>query len=89
MKVEQENLTLKQKLVSIEDKLLENNLIISGVEESKLEEAGPRHEKLDIVLTKVLPGETEEEKLEKAKKLEIVSTARLGKYNPIRGHPIF
>ena len=41
VKVEQENLTLKQKLVSIEDKLLENNLIISGVEESKLEEAGP------------------------------------------------
>lgn len=26
---------------------------------------------------------------EKAKKLEIVSTACLGKYNPIRGHPIF
>ena len=83
MKVEQENLTLKQKLVSIEDKLLENNLIISGVEESKLEEAGPGREKLDIVLPKVLPGETEEAKLEMARKLDIVSTTCIGKYNPI------
>ena len=41
VKVEQENLTFKQKLVSFEEKLLENNLIISGVEESKFEEAGP------------------------------------------------
>ena len=87
-KIEQENLTLKQKLVSIEDKLLENNLIISVIEEAKFKEAGPRREKLDIVLAKVLPGETDEEKLNKAKKLDIISTSCLGKYNPIRGHLI-
>ena len=88
VKIEQENQTLKQKLVKIEDKLLENNLIISGVDESKFEEEGPRHEKQDTVIAKVLPGETEKEKLEKARKLDIVSTAWLGKYNPIRGCPI-
>ena len=88
VKIEQENQTLKQKLVKIKDKLLENNLIISGVDESKFEEEGSRREKLDTVIAKVLPGETEEEKLEKARKLDIVSTARLGKYNPIRGYPI-
>ena len=87
-KIEQENLELKKKLVKIEDKLLENNLIISGVKEPKFEEDGPRHDKLDIIIAKTLPGETNEEKLEKAKKLDIVSTARLGKYNPIKGHPI-
>ena len=53
VKVERENQSLKQKLVRIEDKLLENNLIISGVEESKFEEEGPRREKLDIVIAKV------------------------------------
>ena len=83
VKIEQ-NQTLKQKLVKIEDKLLENNLIISGVEEWKFEEEGPHHEKLEIVIAKALPGETDEEKLEKARKLDIVSTARLGKYNPIK-----
>ena len=87
-KIEQENQELKQKLVRIEDKLLENNLVISGIEEPKFEEDGPRHEKLDVIIAKALPGETTEEKLEKARKLDIVSTVRLGKYNPIRGHPI-
>ena len=58
VKIEQENQTLKQKLVNIEDKLLENNLIISGVNESKFEEEGPRCEKLAMVIAKVLPGET-------------------------------
>ena len=46
VKIEEENQELKQKLVKIEDKLLENNLIISGVEESKLEEEGPHREKV-------------------------------------------
>ena len=87
VKIEQ-NQTLKQKLVKIEDKLLENNLIISGVEESKFEEEGPCHEKLEIVIAKALPGVTDEEKLEKGRKLDIVSTAWLGKYNPIKGRPI-
>ena len=53
VKVEQENQSLKQKLVRIEDKLLENNLIISGIEESKFEEEGPHREKLDIMIVKV------------------------------------
>ena len=88
VKIEQENQELKQRLVKIEDKLLENNLIISGVEESKFEEEGPCHKKLDIVIAKALTGETDKEKLEKARKLDIVSTAQLGKYNPIKGRPI-
>ena len=79
---------MKQKPVRIEDKLLENNLIISGIEEPKFEEDGPRREKLDVIIAKTLPGETTEENVEKAKKLDIVSTAHLGKYNPIRGCPI-
>ena len=61
---------------------------MSGIDESKFEEEGPCREKLDIVIAKALPGETEDEKLEKAKNLDIASTTRLGKYNPIRGCPI-
>ena len=59
VKIEQENQELKHKLVKIEDKLLGNNLIISGVEESKFEEEELCHDKLDIVIAKALPGETD------------------------------
>ena len=58
------------------------------MEEPKFEEEGPHHDKLDIINAKALPGETDKEKFEKARKLDIVSTARLGKYNPIKGCPI-
>ena len=39
----------------------------------------PRHDKLDITIAKVFPGEMEEEKLEKAKKLDIASITRIWK----------
>ena len=69
MKVEQENLTLKQKLVSIEDKLLENNLIISGVEESKLEEAGPQHENLTLYSQRYYLGKQKKKSWKRQKNL--------------------
>ena len=88
VKAERENQSLKEQLVRIEDKLLENNLIISGIDEPKFEEDGPRRDKLDITIAKVFPGETDEEKLEKAKKLDIASITCIGKYNPVKGCPI-
>ena len=41
VKAECENQSLKEQLVRIEDKLLGNNLIISGIDEPKFEEDGP------------------------------------------------
>ena len=41
-KIEKENEELKQWLVSIEDKLLENSFVINGISEEKFEEPEPR-----------------------------------------------
>ena len=39
-------------------------------------------------MANTLHGETYDEKLKKASELQIVSTERLGKYNPTKGRPI-
>ena len=87
-KVEKENEELKQQLVNIDDKLLENSVIINGISEEKFEEPEPRREKLNRELAGILSGNTFEEKLENAKSLQIESTDRVGKFNPAKGRPI-
>ena len=87
-KVEKENEELKQRLVSIEDKLLENSVVINGISEEKFEEPEPHTEKLNKEIACILSGNTFEEKLENAKSLQIESTDRVGKFNPAKGRPI-
>ena len=73
-KVERENEDLKQKLTNIEDMMLENCVIISGLPEEKWEEAEPRRELINKELPKLLPGETPDAKLINAKSLVIDKT---------------
>ena len=87
-KVEKENEELKQWLVSIEDKLLENSVVINGISEEKFEELESCREKLNRELACILSGNTFEEKLENAKSLQIESTDCIGKFNPAKGRPI-
>ena len=87
-KIEMENEELKQKLVSIEDKLLESSIVINGISEEKYEDPEPRRDKLNAELACILSGNTEDEKLESAKALQIESTEHVGKFNPKKGRPI-
>ena len=87
-RVERENQNLQQRLTSIEDKMLETSLVFSGFPEEKWEEEEPRRTKLTREIANTLHGETEDEKLKKAKEVQIISTERLGKYNPSKGRPI-
>ena len=84
-KTEKENEELKQQLVSIEDKLLENSVVINGISEEKFEEPEPRRTKLNRELANILSGNTYEEKLETAYSLQIEATKCVGKFNPIKG----
>ena len=68
-KIEKENQELKQRLVNIEDKLLENSIVISGISEDKYEESEPRRSKLNNEIANTLSGNTHEEKLQVATKL--------------------
>ena len=60
-KIEKENEELKQWLVSIEDKLLENSVVINGISEGKFEEPEPHREKVNRELASILSGNTYEE----------------------------
>ena len=84
-KIEKENEELKQQLVNIEDKLLENSFVINGNSEMKFEELEPHRTKLNRELANILSGNTYEEKLETANSLQIKATERVGKFNPIKG----
>ena len=64
--VERENADLKQRLNDIEDKMLETSIVITGISEEKWEESEPRRIKLNKELANALPGETHDEKLQKA-----------------------
>ena len=86
--VERENEELKQKLTNIEDLILENSVIISGLSEDKWEEEELRRELLNKELAKLLPGGTPEVKLTNVKALCIEKTERIGCYNPTKGRPI-
>ena len=87
-RIEKENMDLKQRLTNIDDKMLETSIVITGISEEKWEDPEPRRQKLNRELANTLPGETYDEKLKKASELQIVSTERLGKYNPTKGRPI-
>ena len=58
--------------------------MITGISEEKWEDPEPRRLKINHELANTLHGETYEEKLKKVKELQIVSTERLRKYNPIK-----
>ena len=87
-KIEMETDELKQRLVNIEDKLLESSIVVNGISEDKYEEPEPRRAKLNKELACILSGNTDEEKLESAEALQIISTERVGKYNPKKGRPM-
>ena len=68
--------------------MLENCVVLTGLNEDKWEDPIPRCNLIDKELASILPGEDDEEKLTKAKAIKIVNTERIGHYNPTKGRPI-
>ena len=86
--VERENESLKQRLTNLEDKILEHNIVVSGIEEGQWEEDEQRVNKINCELAKLFTVETQDEAVKGITKLDIMSTERLGRYNPARPRPI-
>ena len=82
-KGEDKNENLKQKIINLEDKMLEHNIVISGISEDKWEDPKPCREKVSKELSKIMSGNTPAKRLDNANKLDIMSTERLGRYNPL------
>ena len=71
----------------LEQKLLENNIIVHCVKEPKWELDSTRHELVTKMISSTVTASTEEEKLQIASKIPI-STSRIGRYNSMRNRPI-
>ena len=78
------NSELKERVKNLEEKLMENNLIIHGITEGKWEVDSTRNELIYQSISGTVEAPDEEKKLEIARNIPISSTKRIGKYNPSR-----
>ena len=88
-KIEGENKQIKQRLTNIECKSLQHNLLFRGVPEEQWEKETTTRHKVYVELINLISAEdTPEAKLKMAKKLEIRSCKRLGRYSQGKSRPI-
>ena len=86
--MERENKTLKNQLNDIENKLLENNIVMYGVEESFEESELQRKMKVKVMISHTVNRSTVAERMEVVENIPIEWTERLGRYNKQRSRPI-
>ena len=88
--MENEQSQMKKKIANMENRALQHNIIIRGIAEDKREKETTTRHKVYLELTEVVTSneDTKEAKLKMAKKLEIRSCKRLGKYIRGRARPI-
>ena len=86
--MEIENKVLKEWINDIENKLLETNLVMHGVEESFEESESQRKCKVRTMIKHTVNKWTNEERMKIAENIPIVWTERLGRYNEHRNRPI-
>ena len=86
--LELNNSKLQMKLSRIEDKLVDNNLLLFGINELEGETEQDRYSVILEVISSTFVGPTQEIRLEQAKNVMIESLTRKGRYNPRKIRPI-
>ena len=88
--MEGQHTQMKRRLVNMENKALLQNLIFRGIQEDERERETTSRHQVYVELTTLVGAETDakEKKLELAKKLEIRSCKRVGRYVKDRARPI-
>ena len=79
---------MKKQLNKMETMALEHSLIIRGIPEEFKETEQMICDKIHHVLTKIMQGDTEDQKLSNAKQISIKSSRRLGRFSRQRTRPI-
>ena len=85
---EARNNQLENRVKVLENKLMENNIIMHGVKESSWELDSTRRELVTSAIASTVTIPDEDKKLEAARKIPIQSTQRIGKYSSLRSQPI-
>ena len=86
--VQAENRKLKDKLNSIENKLLENNFVIMGVNEDAWETYTTLCDKVYQIIAYTVNAQDPQIQIQNAKKAKLVKVKRLGAFSKNRGRPI-
>ena len=86
--VEECNNILEDRVRKLEDKLMESNLILHGVKESKWELDSTRNELVIQAISSTVIADNDQKKMEITRKILITSTACLGRYNSMQSRPI-
>ena len=86
--MERENKVLKDRINNIENKMLENNIVMHGVEESFEESDFQRKSKVRGVIAHTVNKCTDEERRSVADNIPILWMERLGRYSEHRSRPI-
>ena len=73
---------VQKKLIHLEDKSLERNLIFHGISELTSDEENDRAEKIYQAISATISRDTTEERIQLAREVELIRTRRLGKPDP-------
>ena len=86
--VVQDNEKLTQRVVRLENKLLESSVMLYGIYEHPWETDEVRKEMIHDVISDTVLGRSYEERIKVARTMVIHSSRRTGKYNPLSSRPI-
>ena len=86
--VKEENRDLKQRLNNIENKLLENNFIITGIPEDLWELESNLKDKVFDLIAYTVNTQDVQVQIQNARTAKLVKVKRLGTYSSRRGRPI-
>ena len=75
---------VQKKLIQLEDKSLERNLIFHGISELTSDEENDRAEKIYQAISATISRDTTEERIQLAREVELIRTRRLGKPDPTK-----
>ena len=86
--IEKENKTLKDRLTVIENCLLENNIILHGINKDSWELNSVLKEKTIHALANTIDVDTRQQQLDTMRSMPIKKVEKMGKFNSKRGRPI-
>ena len=86
--IHQENQRLKTRLIAVENKLLENNIILQGVPDQAWEQSDVTREKALTAISTIANGDTDQKKMEIVRKIGIKNIRRVGNFSNYRHRPI-
>ena len=87
-KIEARNERLSKRVSALEDRILQNNIIISGIKESPWETEAVRQEKLYQVFSDTIIGQTYDERMDIARTMHISGSRRIGTFRQMSSRPI-